>query len=239
MRQSGIGANRIYRGGGKRALDLVVGLVAFGVSLPLQAGSAFVIRVTLGSPIIFAQQRAGLNGRVFTIRKFRTMTDARDSLGDLLPDSDRLTPVGRLLRSSSIDELPQLWNVILGDMSLVGPRPLPARYLPRYSPEQAHRHDVRPGVTGWTAVHGRNAQTWEQKFKSDVWYTQNVSLLLDLRIMLRTVLVVLRHDGVNSVGDVAVPEFLGHTSQKPPSQRRDAPERLANLAASAKSADRR
>lgn len=168
-----------------------------------------LVRTKLGSPVLFAQQRPGLGGRVFRIYKFRTMTDARGADGELLSDSERLTRFGALLRSTSLDELPELWNVLKGDMSLVGPRPLLVEYLDRYTPEQARRHEVRPGITGWAQVNGRNALSWEDRFELDVWYVENRSLLLDVKILAMTVWTVLRREGISSAGEATMSEFLG------------------------------
>ncbi len=170
---------------------------------------ALFVRVKLGTPVFFRQQRPGLHGKPFTMVKFRTMTDGRDAAGNLLPDAERLTNFGRFLRSSSLDELPELWNVVKGDMSLVGPRPLLMRYLDRYTPEQTRRHEVRPGVTGWAQVNGRNAISWEDKFAYDVWYVDNLSFWLDLRILWLTVRKVLRREGVSQAGEATMEEFKG------------------------------
>ena len=161
----------------------------------------------MGSPVLFRQERPGLGGRSFTLLKFRTMLEARGEPGVLRPDGERLTPLGIRLRASSFDELPELWNVVRGDMSLVGPRPLLVKYLPRYSPEQARRHDVRPGITGWAQVNGRNELTWEQKFEMDVWYVENLSIRLDLGILRRTIAAVFSGRGVTADGHATTPEF--------------------------------
>jgi sugar transferase EpsL len=191
----------------KRALDIVASFVALVVASPGLLAVAVLVRLKLGSPVLFAQPRPGLGGRIFTLWKFRTMTDARDSQGNLLPDAQRMTGFGRFLRSTSIDELPELWNVLRGDMSLVGPRPLLVSYLSRYSPEQARRHDVRPGLTGWAQVNGRNASSWEDRLRLDTWYVDHMTLLLDLHIVLRTVTIVLQREGVSSADSVTMPEF--------------------------------
>jgi sugar transferase EpsL len=167
------------------------------------------IRLTDGSPVLFRQIRPGYRGQPFTLYKLRTMNNSQDGTGAIAPDAVRLTPVGRLLRRLSIDELPQLWNVVRGDMSLVGPRPLLMRYLDRYTPEQARRHDVKPGITGWAQVNGRNALTWEEKFKLDVWYADHQSLWLDIRILVITVWRVLRRRGIAQEGYATMPEFMG------------------------------
>jgi len=167
----------------------------------------------MGSPILFRQQRPGRFAKPFWLLKFRTMSEQREASGDLLPDAVRLTRVGRLLRAISLDELPQLWNVLRGDISLVGPRPLLMDYLPRYSPEQARRHDVMPGITGWAQINGRNALTWEEKFALDNWYVNNWGLALDLRILLLTLIRVLKRDGITPAGHATMPEFTGFKSE--------------------------
>jgi sugar transferase EpsL len=174
-----------------------------------------LVRLQLGQPVLFRQLRPGMHGRPFTLYKFRTMTDACDASGCLLPDSQRITPFGRFLRSTSLDELPELWNVLRGDMSLFGPRPLLMQYLDRYTPEQARRHEVRPGLTGWAQVHGRNAISWDEKFALDVWYVDHVSFWLDLHIAFLTVWTVLRRAGINAAGEATMSEFLGNTSSIP------------------------
>lgn len=203
----------MYRRWGKRALDLTIGAIAFAILFPVLLLLALLVRVKLGSPVIFRQQRPGLHGKPFTLYKFRTMTSARDAAGNLLPDAERLTPFGRFLRSTSLDELPELWNVLKGDMSLVGPRPLLMQYLDRYTPEQARRHEVRPGVTGWAQVNGRNALTWEQKFALDVWYVDNLSLWLDVKIILLTVWKIFRREGISQPGQATAEEFMGSTPE--------------------------
>ena len=177
--------------------------------LPVFVLTGLFVRVSLGAPILFHQLRPGLHGQPFTILKFRTMTDARDAQGNLLPDAERLTPLSRFLRSTSLDELPELWNVLKGDMSLIGPRPLLMQYLDRYTPEHARRHEVRPGITGWAQVNGRNALTWEQKFSLDVWYVDNLSLWLDLKIIAMTVWKILRREGISQPGQATAEEFRG------------------------------
>jgi sugar transferase EpsL len=199
--------SNFYRRRGKRIFDVLGASAALIVTTPLQLVVAVVVRRRMGSPVLFKQERPGLGGRSFMLRKFRTMLDDGGESGLLSPDGERLTPLGIRLRASSVDELPELWNVVRGDMSLVGPRPLLMRYLPRYSPEQARRHDVRPGMTGWAQVNGRNALTWEQKFEMDVWYVENLSMRLDLRILRLTVLAVLSARGVTSPGHSTSPEF--------------------------------
>lgn len=191
----------------KRLFDLAVVLLAAPFWIPVLAVLAVLVRLKLGSPVLFRQDRPGRGGRIFQLVKFRTMTDARDASGALLPDAVRLTPFGRWLRSSSLDELPELWNVLVGEMSLVGPRPLLVRYLERYTPEQRRRHDVPPGITGWAQVNGRNAISWEQKFALDVWYVDNRSLLLDVQILFSTVTQVFRRQGISAAGEATMPEF--------------------------------
>lgn len=199
----------LYRQTGKRLFDIVVSAVALVVLSPIVAIEAVLVRLLLGSPVLFTQVRPGLNGAPFTVMKFRTLADLRDATGALLPDADRMTPFGRLIRATSLDELPQLFNVLRGDMSLVGPRPLLMQYLTRYSPEQRRRHEVRPGVTGWAQVHGRNALSWEEKFRHDVWYVDHVSFGLDLVILIKSVGVVLRGSGVSQAGRATADEFMG------------------------------
>ena len=193
----------------KRLFDLAVGSVAFVLLLPLLLLLGILIRFLLGRPVLFRQRRPGLLGKPFTIYKFRTMTGERDADGNLLPDAERLTPFGRFLRITSLDELPELFNVLKGDMSLVGPRPLLMRYLDRYTPEQMRRHEVRPGITGWAQVNGRNTLTWEERFALDVWYVENRSLWLDLKIILRTVWKVVACDGITQPGHATMEEFTG------------------------------
>jgi len=193
----------------KRVLDFTAALAGLIVLSPLLVATAIVVRVALGSPVIFRQLRPGLHGRPFMLLKFRTMRDAVDRSGVPLPDGERLTPVGSFLRRSSLDELPELWNVLRGEMSLVGPRPLLMEYLPLYSAEQARRHDVRPGLTGWAQVNGRNALDWNDRFQLDLWYIQNRSLWLDLRILMLTVKKVLARDGISQPGQATVERFQG------------------------------
>jgi lipopolysaccharide/colanic/teichoic acid biosynthesis glycosyltransferase len=199
-----------YRRWGKRALDLGFGLTAGVLLLPLGLALAGLVRFRLGSPVLFRHVRPGHGGEPFTLLKLRTMRDLRDERGDFLPDEERLTPFGRFLRRTSLDELPELWNVLRGDMSLVGPRPLLLEYLPRYTTEQARRHDVKPGITGWAVVHGRNALSWEEKFDLDVWYVDHLSLALDLRILLRTLRAVVRREGISAPGHATMPKFQGN-----------------------------
>jgi len=192
----------------KRLLD--VGLAALGLALlsPLILILMLLVRLKLGSPVLFIQTRPGLHGRPFRLVKLRTLTNARDERG-LLPDTDRLTPFGRFLRSTSLDELPELWNVLTGDMSLVGPRPLLMQYLNRYSPMQARRHEVKPGISGWAQVNGRNALTWEDRFDLDVWYVDHRTLWLDVKILMLTVLKVVRREGISHSGHATMQEFTG------------------------------
>ncbi|RTH28095.1 sugar transferase [Thermus scotoductus] len=193
----------------KRILDVVgasFALLAFG---PLMLYVALRIWREMGSPVLFRQVRPGLQGRPFVMYKFRTMTEERDADGRLLPDERRLTPLGKFLRQYSLDEFPEFINVLKGDMSLVGPRPLLMEYLDRYTPEQARRHEVKPGITGWAQVNGRNALSWEEKFKLDVWYVDNWNLLLDLKILLMTIVKVLRREGISAQGHATMPEFKG------------------------------
>lgn len=193
----------------KRLFDLcgsIFGILIFALPLLLLV---YLVRSRLGSPVFFTQVRPGLNGKPFRMVKFRSMTDGRSPDGELLPDADRLTRFGALLRSTSLDELPELWNVLKGEMSLVGPRPLLIEYLPLYTPEQARRHDIRPGITGWAQVNGRNAISWEEKFALDVWYVENQSLWLDIKILWLTVRKVLVRDGISASGEVTASKFTG------------------------------
>jgi sugar transferase EpsL len=194
---------------GKRALDLLLLLVGAPLLVPVAAVVALLVAVRLGRPVLFEQQRPGLDGAPFLLRKFRSMTEARDAAGDLLPDAERLTAFGRWLRRTSLDELPELWNVLRGEMSAVGPRPLLMAYLERYDARQARRHEVRPGITGWAQVNGRNAITWEEKLELDVWYVEHVRWLLDLRILARSVRVILGGGGISASGHSTMPEFEG------------------------------
>jgi lipopolysaccharide/colanic/teichoic acid biosynthesis glycosyltransferase len=193
----------------KRSLDLGAAAVALILLAPILAIVAATIRLTMGPPVLFRQVRVGWQERPFRIAKFRTMNDSRDASGGLLPDSQRLTFLGRFMRALSIDELPQLANVFVGEMSLVGPRPLLPEYLPRYNRCQRRRHEVKPGITGWAQVNGRNGLTWEQKFELDVWYVDHCSIWLDLKVLWMTVLQVLRRDGISQAGHATMPEFLG------------------------------
>ena len=193
----------------KRLFDLALSIPAFFLLSVLMLIIALLVRLKIGSPVLFRQIRPGLHGKPFTIYKFRTMTDKRDGGGNLLPDSERLTRLGRFFRKTSLDELPEFFNVIKGDMSIVGPRPLLMQYLDRYTPEQTRRHEVKPGITGWAQVNGRNAISWEDKFKLDVWYVDNWSMWLDVKIILMTVVKVLRRDGISQTGHATAQEFLG------------------------------
>lgn len=196
----------------KRIIDILGASFGLLFLSPVLAIVAFKVSRQMGSPVLFHQTRPGLNGKPFQMIKFRTMRDVIDADGRPLPDAERLTKLGRFLRSSSIDELPELWNVLKGEMSLVGPRPLLIEYLPLYSPEQARRHAVRPGVTGWAQVNGRNAISWEEKFALDVWYVDNQSLWLDLRIIWLTIRKVIKRDGISAAGEATMPKFTGNGS---------------------------
>jgi lipopolysaccharide/colanic/teichoic acid biosynthesis glycosyltransferase len=193
----------------KRLLDVGVAAAVLVAASPLLLAAMALVRVEMGSPVLFRQQRPGLGGRPFEVLKLRTMRDAVDAGGRPLPDAERLTRLGKLLRGTSVDELPQLWNVLRGDMSLVGPRPLLMEYLPLYSPEQARRHEVRPGITGWAQVNGRNAVRWEEKFALDVWYVDHRSLALDVAILFRTLAKVVRREGVTQQGSATAERFTG------------------------------
>lgn len=199
----------------KRGIDVVGSSLALVLLSPLLAVVALLVRVRMGTPVLFRQERPGRDGRPFVMTKFRTMTDRRGNDGALLPDADRLTALGRWLRRTSIDELPELFNVLHGDMSLVGPRPLLVEYLPLYTPEQARRHEVRPGITGWAQVNGRNAVTWEEKFALDLWYVDHRSTRLDLEILAKTVAQVFRGQGVSAPGHATMEPFRGSGSASP------------------------
>lgn len=198
----------------KRLLDIIIASIALILLSPLYFYVAHKVKKNLGSPVLFRQVRPGLHGKPFEMIKFRSMKDAVDAQGNLLPDSERLTPFGRMLRSSSLDEMPELWNVIKGDMSIVGPRPLLMEYLPLYNQEQAKRHLVRPGMTGHAQVNGRNAISWEEKFKLDTWYVENQSVWLDFKIMLKTVKKVLAKDDINEAGEATMTKFTGTQSDQ-------------------------
>ena len=198
----------------KRLLDIIIAAIALILLSPLYAFVAYKVKKNLGSPVLFRQVRPGLHGKPFEMIKFRTMRDAVDAQGNSLPDSERLTPFGKMLRSSSLDEMPELWNVIKGDMSIVGPRPLLTEYLPLYNTEQAKRHNVRPGMTGHAQVNGRNAIGWEEKFKLDTWYVDNQSTLLDFKIMFKTVHKVLAKDDISAEGEATMTKFTGSKTDK-------------------------
>lgn len=200
----------------KRSFDLFMAAAALLLLAPVLALVAWQVRRQLGAPIFFRQDRPGLNGLPFKMIKFRTMRDAYDSDGRLLPDAQRLTSLGIFLRSTSLDELPELWNVIKGEMSLVGPRPLLIEYLPLYSAEQYHRHDLRPGITGWAQIHGRNALSWEEKFKLDVWYISNQTFWLDIKILFSTVKMVVCRKGISAAGEATMPRFTGSADGRKP-----------------------
>lgn len=193
----------------KRILDVAIASTALVLLSPVYALVAYKVKKNLGSPVLFRQTRPGLYGQPFEMIKFRSMKDALDTAGNPLPDSERLTPFGKMLRATSLDEMPELWNVIKGDMSIVGPRPLLMEYLPLYNSEQAKRHEVRPGITGYAQVNGRNAISWEKKFELDTWYVNNQSLWLDFKIMLKTVKKVLAKDDISAEGDVTMHKFTG------------------------------
>ncbi|ENX44188.1 MULTISPECIES: sugar transferase [Acinetobacter] len=198
----------------KRLLDIVIASIALVLLSPLYFYVAHKVKKNLGSPVLFRQVRPGLHGKPFEMIKFRTMKDALDEQGNPLPDSERLTAFGKMLRSTSLDEMPELWNVIKGDMSVVGPRPLLMEYLPLYNKEQAKRHDVRPGMTGHAQVNGRNAISWEQKFKLDTWYVENRSLWLDFKIMLQTVKKVIAKDDISETGEATMSKFTGTNNKE-------------------------
>ncbi len=197
----------------KRALDLAVSLALVVLLSPLLLALAAAVLATSGRPVLFRQERPGLRGRPFTLLKLRTMREARDGAGGNLPDERRLTRLGRALRSTSLDELPELWNVLRGQMSLVGPRPLLMDYLPLYTPEQARRHEVRPGITGWAQVNGRNALSWEEKFALDVWYVDHRGFWLDIWILWKTLVLVLRREGIAAPGHATMPPFTGRRKE--------------------------
>lgn len=204
----------------KRLLDIVISGVALLVLSPVIAVVSLLVYTRLGSPIFFRQVRPGKDARPFEMIKFRTMKDARDANGDLLPDAERLTRLGRMLRSTSLDELPELWNVLRGDMSLVGPRPLLMQYLPLYSEEQARRHMVKPGVTGWAQVNGRNSLSWDEKFALDIWYVDNHNLWIDIKILFLTLWKVVRRDGISAADDATMPVFRGNKQRHSNSNRK-------------------
>lgn len=194
----------------KRLLDIVLSGAALVILSPVLLITAVLVRIKLGSPVIFTQERPGKDEKVFKLHKFRSMTDARDENGNLLPDKDRLTGFGKKLRSLSIDELPELWDIFRGKMSIVGPRPLLVKYLPLYNAEQRHRHDVRPGLTGWAQVHGRNLTSWEERFEYDVEYVNNISFALDVKIIIMTIRCVFAREGINAEGSATMEDFIGN-----------------------------
>lgn len=196
----------------KRIVDLLLALTGLLLLSPIILLVAILVGIKLGRPVLFVQERPGLHGRVFKLRKFRSMTNARDRDGNLLSNAERLTPFGKRIRSLSLDELPTLWNVVAGHMSIVGPRPLLVDYLPLFNEEQAKRHEVKPGITGWAQVNGRNAINWDEKLKLDIWYVRNKSLRLDLKIFLMTIGKVINREGISHEGDVAMPRFTGNNN---------------------------
>lgn len=193
----------------KRAFDFFVSLIALVILFPVLVILYVIIAIKMGHPVLFVQARPGMQGHIFNMIKFRSMTDAVDANGELLPDAQRLPAFGQMLRATSLDELPELWNVLKGDMSLVGPRPLLIEYLDKYTPQQARRHNVRPGVTGWAQVNGRNALSWEEKFELDIWYVDNRTFWLDIKILLMTVLQVFKRDNISQEGHVTMEKFKG------------------------------
>lgn len=210
MTTTGNNTQNIYRDYIKRTLDFVFAATALIVLSPILLCAYILLSIANGKAgALFFQERPGKDGKLFRIVKFKTMTDGRDAEGKLLPDAERLTPIGRIVRSTSIDELPQLWNVVRGDMSLVGPRPLLPQYLPLYSKEQARRHEVRPGITGWAQTHGRNAISWTEKFRLDVWYVDNISFMVDVKIILATIRKVFIREGINEAGHATMEAFNG------------------------------
>lgn len=211
---SRLGNETFYQRYGKRVIDLCLSLVLLILFWWVLAIVAILVRVKLGSPVLFRQPRPGRDEKVFNLYKFRTMTDERDADGNLLPDERRLTKFGRALRSTSLDELPEVFNIVRGDMAIIGPRPLLVKYLPRYSAEQRRRHEVRPGLTGLAQVNGRNSISWDEKFLYDVEYVDNVSLGLDASIFLRTILATLRRSGISAEGEATMPEFMGDESKE-------------------------
>lgn len=200
----------------KRLFDICIALTMLLLTFPILLLTALVIRINLGSPIIFKQKRPGLNAKIFILYKFRTMSEKKDNKGELLADSERLTKIGRLIRLTSLDELPQLFNVLKGDMSLVGPRPLLVEYLPLYSLQQTRRHEIRPGITGWAQINGRNALSWEEKFELDVWYVDNNTFRLDIKILWLTLYKVLARKGISAQGEATMPRFTGSERGKTP-----------------------
>lgn len=193
----------------KRAIDVALSFLAIIVLSPVMFIVAILVRIKLGTPVIFKQERPGLHGNIFTLYKFRTMTDAKDQNGRLFPDEDRMTDFGRRLRSASLDELPELFNILKGDMAFVGPRPLLVKYLSRYSQRQKRRHEVMPGLTGYAQINGRNSLSWEERFEMDIWYVDHINFILDVKILLKTVSIVLKKDGINSETSATMEEFKG------------------------------
>lgn len=204
----------MYRKYIKRFLDIIISLTGLIILSPIMLVVAILVRCKLGTPVIFHQDRPGYQEKVFKLCKFRSMTDERDAEGNLLPDEVRLTKFGKMLRATSLDELPELWNILKGDMSLIGPRPLLVKYLPLYNEFQKHRHDVKPGLTGWAQVNGRNSISWEERFEMDVYYVNNQSFLLDLKILFKTVAVVFKHSDINSSTDATMEAFTGTKSEE-------------------------
>lgn len=198
----------------KRFFDIFSSLLAIILLSPILLITALTVRIKLGSPVLFKQERPGKDEKIFVLKKFRTMTDERDENGELLPDEERLTKFGRFLRSTSIDELPELFNILKGDMSVIGPRPLLVRYLPRYNEYQHRRHEVRPGLSGWAQVNGRNTVSWEEKFRMDVEYVDNYSLLFDIKILFLTIVNVLKHEGISSETSATMEEFMGNETEE-------------------------
>jgi len=194
----------------KRIIDIFVSFICLIILAPILLLLQISVHIFIGKPILFIDNRPGIKNKLFSLYKFRTMTNTKNSYGELLPDRDRITPLGKFLRNSSLDELPSLWNVLKGDMSLVGPRPLLIEYLSMYTPNQARRHDVKPGITGWAQINGRNAISWEEKFKLDVWYVDNQSMWLDIKILIRTVWKVLISEGISHTGHVTMEKFNGN-----------------------------
>lgn len=199
----------IYEAVFKRGIDFVCGMLVLAILWPLYVVLAIIVRIKLGTPILFTQDRPGKDEKIFKLYKFRTMTDERDEKGELLPDDKRLTSFGLWLRKTSMDEIPEAFNIVKGDMSLIGPRPLLVRYIDRYNEEQHHRHDVRPGLTGYAQAHGRNSLSWEDKFAMDVWYTNHITLMQDIQIVWHTVKTVVKREGINSETSVTMEEFYG------------------------------
>lgn len=194
----------------KRILDFILSLIAIIILSPVLLIVAVLVRIKLGSPVIFKQQRPGKDEKIFTLYKFRTMTDKKDANGNLLPDSERLTKFGKALRSTSLDELPELFNILKGDMAIVGPRPLLVEYLPLYNKEQKHRHDVRPGLTGLAQISGRNSISWEEKFKEDIIYVKNITFISDMKIILKTIIKVFKREGISQKNNVTIEKFKGN-----------------------------